>query len=271
MKQIFTLFFLVAILSTSARAQWSNTTNQFYDSLDIPVAQAANDQKNPLVVKSESDGGYFVIWEDFRIAGNGDIYAQKYDKNGKRLWAVNGVPVATGTDNQQYSSISNGTVNYVNYLNASHAASDGAGGFYIAWEPYRSYYGVYVQHIKSDGSRVFADDGYPLAVASNISYTQPPLIADGNGGFFIGYLDRGNNGYNHVMAYCYKDEGGTLKRYGGGAMHEYKKLISESAQCGLHTTFDPISYIDAESFFIFPDGQGGCGVVMALQTNSGGD
>ena len=68
MKQIFTLFFLIAILSTSARAQWSNTTNQFYDSLDMPVAQAANDQKNPLVVKSESDGGYFVIWEDFRTA-----------------------------------------------------------------------------------------------------------------------------------------------------------------------------------------------------------
>jgi len=274
MKQIFTLSFLVAILSTSARAQWSNTTNQFYDSLDIPVAQAANDQKNPLVVKSESDGGYFVIWEDFRTAvNNGDIYAQKYDKDGKRLWAVNGVPVATGTDNQQYSSISNGTVNYVNYLNASHAASDGAGGFYIAWEPYRSYYGVYVQHIKSDGSRVFADDGYPLAVASNISYTQPQLIADGNGGFFIGYLDAGSSGYKRVMAYCYKDEGGTLKSYGGGAMHEYKKLVSQSGpgKCGPYTTFDPISYIEAESFFIFPDGQGGCGVVMALQTNSGED
>jgi len=269
MKPTFTIFFFIAILSTSARAQWSNTTNQFYDSLDMPVAQAVNDQKNPLVVKSESDGGYFVIWEDFRTAvNNGDIYAQKYDKNGKRLWAVNGVPVATGTDNQQYSVVSNGTVNYVNYLNASHAASDGAGGFYIAWELDRSYHGVCVQHIKNDGTRVFADDGYPLAVSSSVSYTEPQLIADGNGGFFIGYLDRGDNGYNHVMAYCYKDEGGTLKRYGGGPMHDYKKLLSEQAQCGIHTTFDFISYISAESFFIFPDGQGGCGVVMALQTNS---
>ena len=272
------LFTLLMAGVATGNAQWSNTTNQFYDSLDMPVARAASDQKNPLVIKSQPDGGYFVIWEDSRSAnGNWDIYAQKYDKDGHSLWAANGVAVATGdAPDQQYSNISNGVVNYINYQSVSHAASDGNGGFYITWQVYLaspiSNYGVFVQHVRSDGSRVFASDGYGLAIptGSTQGYTQPQLIADGNGGFFIGYLSRGNSGYNRVMAYCYKDEGGTLKRYGGGLMHEYEKLVSQSGpgKCGPYTTFDPISYIEAESFFIFPDGQGGCGVVMALKTNS---
>jgi len=95
MKSIFTLLFLSICFTLSA--QWSNTTNQFYDSLDMPVTQAANDQVNPLIIKSDPDGGYFVIWEDYRVTGVGvaDIYAQKYDKNGVALWALNGVPVAS--------------------------------------------------------------------------------------------------------------------------------------------------------------------------------
>lgn len=277
MKKTILIVLLTALVATGT-AQWSNTTNQFYDSLDMPVARAASDQKNPLVIKSEPDGGYFVIWEDSRSAnGNWDIYAQKYDKDGHSLWAANGVPVATGNaPDQQYSNISNGVVNYVNYQSVSHAASDGNGGFYITWQVYLaspiSGYGVFVQHVRKNGSRVFAGDGYGLAVptGSTQGYTQPQLIADGNGGFFIGYLSRGSSGYNRVMAYCYKDEGGTLKRYGGGLMHEYKKLVTQSGpgKCGPYTTFDPISYIEAKSFFIFPDGQGGCGVAMALKTNS---
>ena len=278
MKLFFT-FCCLLIVAAGTQAQWSNTSNQFYDSLDMPVARAAGDQKNPLVIKSDPDGGYFVIWEDFRNAnGNADIYAQKYNKDGNTLWAGNGVPVATGdAPDQQYSNISNGTVNYINYHSVSHAASDGNGGFYIAWQIYLaspvSNYGVFVQHVRSDGSRVFASDGYGLAIptGSTQGYTQPQLIADGNGGFFIGYLNRSSNGYNHVMAYCYKDEGGTLKKYGGGPMHDYQKLVTQSGpgKCGPYTTFDPVSYIEAKSFFIFPDGQGGCGVAMALKTNSG--
>ena len=148
------------------------------------------------LLKVIPDGGYFIIWEDARNAnGNWDIYAQKYDKDGHSLWATNGVPVATGdAPDQQYSYISNGVVNYYNYQSVSHAASDGNGGFYITWQIYLaspiSNYGVYVQHVRSDGSRVFADDGYGLAIPANSTqkYIQPQLVGDGNGGFFIGYM-----------------------------------------------------------------------------------
>lgn len=261
MKRILLLSLLIAGFGT-AHAQWSNTTNQFYDSLDMPVVQMANDQKNPLIVKSEPDGGYVVIWEDNR-AGNTDIYAQKYDKNGHRLWAENGIPVATGTDNQQYSTITNSQVNSYSYRNVGHASTDAAGGFYIAFTT-SNHNDVYVQHIKNDGSRAFANEGYPLAVhtaANQPYYSHPQLIADGKGGFFIGYYVK--NPYNDVYVYCYKDEGGSLKRYGGGIMNQYATQETSDAQCGKRYTINYVNSGTAKSFVIFSDLQDGCGVIMA--------
>lgn len=291
MKRILLLSLLIAAFAT-VHAQWSNTTNQFYDSLDMPVSRLANDQRNPLVVKSESDGGYFVIWEDFRNGvglANCDIYAQKYDKDGHAVWAANGVPVATGeAPDQQYFNVTNGTVNYPNYQSVSHAASDGNGGFYITWQGYLnspiSSYGVYLQHIRSDGSRVFAAEGYGLALPASSSqrYSQPQLISDGYGGFFIGYLMT-NNGYNgsiaQVMLFCYKDEGGQLKRNGWGFMSSvvnFSNILNSYRFCptsgigGYNSSPTQTGgYFTASGFKIFPDGQGGCGVVMVL--SNGGE
>lgn len=258
---------LLLVSVATGNAQWSNTTNLFLDSLDMPVVQMVNDQKNPLVFKSEPDGGYFVIWEDNR-AGNTDIYAQKYDKNGNRLWAQNGLAVATGTDNQVYSTISNVQSGSYSCRNVSHAATDGSGGFYIAFTTL-DHNDVYVQHIKSDGSCAFANEGYPLAVhtASNQPYyALPQLVADGKGGFFIGYYVR--NPYNKVYVFCYKDEGGTLKSYGGGIMNEFATQEIGEASCGPRYTINYNNSGTAKSFIIFPDGQDGCGVIMAEQIAS---
>src|SRR5258706_6451118 len=112
MKKLITLILITT--STIASAQWSNTTNQFYDSLHTPVSTALKTQQHPIVVKSYPDSGYFIIWEDYRndpggYNANGDIYAQKYDKNGNQLWANNGVPVANDikNNNQHYTFSSN--------------------------------------------------------------------------------------------------------------------------------------------------------------------
>src|SRR5438270_9642681 len=77
-------------------AQWLDNSNKFNDSLHMPVCTALDNQQRTIVVKSE-DGGYFLVWEDSRngSAGRTDIYGQKFDKDGRRLWALDGVPVAS--------------------------------------------------------------------------------------------------------------------------------------------------------------------------------
>ena len=70
------IFFLLVMSECSA--QWSNTTNQFYDSLHMAVCTDVNTQQHPIVVKSYPDDGYFIIWEDGRNTATTkmDIYAQ---------------------------------------------------------------------------------------------------------------------------------------------------------------------------------------------------
>ena len=97
MKKILTVV-LSATVSVAA-AQWSNTTNYYEDSLHMPVSSALLVQRNAIVLTSYPDNGFFVIWQDERnmAATKIDIYAQKYDKAGNRLWAADGIPTVSYT------------------------------------------------------------------------------------------------------------------------------------------------------------------------------
>ncbi len=269
-----TLSFLL-LFSLLGRAQWSNTTNQFYDSLHTNVSATTGDQKQPIVVKSYPDSGYFVIWVDYRdqATGNGsDIYAQKFDKAGKALWTANGVAVVAGKGYQTFAPPSNADYRYYSY-----ACTDSAGGFYIAWDDDNPDAGstvahrVAVQHMKSDGSAVFLFPGYIVASpAADLSYqyADPQLIADGNKGFFIGYIKFGS--YNDMYVQCLRDEGGTMVNYGGGQMDVNGINVPTPKTCGLGNN---INDLDARvtGFSIYPDLQGGCGVVMTMDWNTGGN
>lgn len=176
-----TLFItLLLCLHMVVYAQWSNTTNNFYDSLHMPVTTAAYDQTNPIVVKSEPDGGYFVMWEDKRNIptpsdAQVDIYTQKFDKSGKQIWTNGGIPVAVSTNPKRFSNMFGPAIlsdNYPDYRNFSHACTDGNGGFYIAWQEtvrIGSYYHfqVAVQHILANGTKTLADAGYVVAKADD--------------------------------------------------------------------------------------------------------
>jgi len=127
MKAIFTLLLVVTSVFI-ASAQWSNTSNLFYDSLHMPVCTNIGEQENAINIRSYPDSGFFVIWEDDRntVSTKKDIYAQKYDKAGNMLWAVNGLPVVNGPNDQHFTWSSNDS-----YRNRKTAVSDGANGFYI--------------------------------------------------------------------------------------------------------------------------------------------
>lgn len=270
MKKLLTLILPALWLQTSA--QWSDTTNFFEDTLHMPVAVTIGSQRNPVVLTSYPDGGFFVVWEDERdmATNNTDIYAQKYDKNGNRLWAENGIPVASASTREHFTFSSN-----QDYRNRSFMATDSAGGFYISfsddsvsnytWER------VTVQHVRSNGSRVFPGSGYIFARSTAANYQMmPQLIADGTKGFYLAYRYRqGNIGNDYMMGYCYRDENGSMKYYGGGRMNENAIQTSDIAPCGIRT-FVQYPGTDLFEYNIWPDGEGGCNFIMSLNGNIAG-
>ncbi len=263
-------FLTIAILlfAQAAAAQWSNTTNNFVDSLHMPVTAVTGSQRNPLVLTSYPDGGYYVIWEDDRDVANNktDIYAQKYDNAGNALWAKDGLPVATGPNTQHYTFSSN-----QDYRNRSFVATDSAGGFYICYsdDSVSNYYWerLMVQHIKPNGSHVFPGPGLIMARsgAPNLQMAGQ-LIPDGNKGFFLAYKQISGNDY--IQVYCYRDENGTLQYYGGGRMNENALQTSSVAPCGIKTD---VIYpgTTVSEYNIWSDLQGGCNVVIDMSGNSG--
>jgi len=272
MKQIFTLLSFLGI-SIFAQGQWSNTSNQFYDSLHMSVSAATGIQQNSYIVKSYPDSGYFVIWEDYRntAVSKRDIYAQKYDKNGNTLWAANGVPVSDGTNDQHFTWSSN-----EDYRSRPLGATDSAGGFYLAYtddsiDNY-DWQRMCVQHMRGNGTQVFPGVGYIVAAppsGQSVNYSSPELIADDDGGFYIAYVQ--NNGNDYLYIYNYKDIGGTMVLNGGGRANDNGYQLSDPGPC-VGTTRWTVIYpgTTVHEYNIWPDLQGGCSVVMSMNGNTGG-
>ncbi len=271
MKIIYTFIFLV--IMSNSYAQWSNTTNQFYDSLHMPVSVVAGSQLNSIVIKSYPDSGYIIIWEDSRTVGNGkDIYAQKYDKYGLIQWIINGVPVATGVGEEQIAPSSN-----ADYRNYSHAATDSAGGFFIGYQATTqigSYNraGVAVQHIDAAGNQLFPGAGLVIRqplITDNRDFGSPQLIADGKKGFFVSYATFVGGYGNYVTIEGYKLNGNSLSQYASQRMNEDVYQKSDIGICGFNRLFLQYTLPTLYDYQIWPDGQDGCNVIMNMQASEG--
>lgn len=96
-----------------------------------------------------SSGEMIFGWSDTRI-GDRDIYVQKIDTAGTRLWGETGIR-ATIADGRQEDPV---------------LVSDGAGGAFLAWIDYRDdeYGDVYAQHLDANGNLSWDPAGVPLAV-----------------------------------------------------------------------------------------------------------
>ncbi len=174
----------------NASGQIVSTPTSNWIANGIPVSTAAGSQYLPMAV-SDGAGGAILVWQDGRHgAGNYDIYAQRMDGDGNRMWAPAGIPVCVATNNQINPAI----------------VADGAGGVFIAWQDYRkgSEFDIYLQHLAADGT-VFPDphwttDGLGVCVAPNSQFY--PVLADddGTGGVFVAWQDFRTGTDNHIFA-----------------------------------------------------------------------
>ncbi len=167
--------------NANGEAQWTSNGRL--------IVTAPHLQKIPrLAVDSQSR--VFVVWQDFRNGAHLDLYAQKLNPDGSRIW-----PEATGRAICQGASDQSDQQLLVEWDD----------GIYMAWEdgrtnPYKDIYGV---HIKEDGE--FAESWWHLtdndsAVFGgmiNVEYqnqTQPALAHDYHGGTVAVWVDWRSSG-----------------------------------------------------------------------------
>ena len=154
---------LLTITPGQARAEWVEN--------GVSVCDQTDTQEMVRTV-SDGDGGAIIAWRDFRNT-NFDIYAQKIDAHGNRLWAADGVPVCTDAGSQPYFVMT----------------SDGEGGAIIAWHDNRNgTWDIYAQGIDADGAVLWTSNGVALTTASE-NQMNPVIISDGEGGAMVAWED----------------------------------------------------------------------------------
>jgi len=141
--------------------------NMLWTADGVPVCDYTGIQWDPCII-SDGEGGAIVAWVDMR-GGIRDIYAQKIDSDGNRVWDYNGVAVCTWSEHQYDPEL----------------CSDGAGGAIVTWKDTRDALSViYAQKISSGGSAAWTADGVPLS-SSVSGQRNPKIVPDGQGGAIV--------------------------------------------------------------------------------------
>ncbi len=134
-------------------------------------------QLNPQIA-SDGAGGAIITWEDNRN-GNWDIYAQRVNQNGLKLWGDLGVQVSTSTRDDVSPQVT----------------TDGAGGAIITWKFLNSGSSNVIY-----AGRVSAAGTLSWSFAANTCYTSiqqnPQIVSDGANGAIITWEDNRNGDWD---------------------------------------------------------------------------
>lgn len=201
---------------------WSGNTVS-----NTAICTAGNEQKRPQAA-SDGEGGAVIVWEDSRSGSDYDIYAQRLDVNGRRLWRSGGVAVCSVLGSQHYPRI----------------VADGSGGVIITWHDRRGgkNYDIFAQRLDANGRAAWTTNGIPVCSADGDQFDPFPL-SDGSGGVIIAWQDRRSG--NDYDIYAQRiDPSGKFRWETDG--------IAVCSEKG-----------DQDNHQIVPDGQGG--VVIAWQ------
>ncbi len=130
-----------------------------------------------------SSDEFIFAWSDTRQGGR-DIYIQKTNDAGQKLWGENGLVVVQEPGRQEDPIL----------------ISDQNGGAYVVWVDYKNEPvdgDIYAQHILSDGSLAWAEEGIGLATNSG-KQVSPNMCSDGQGGAYVIWKDLTASSYAHV-------------------------------------------------------------------------
>jgi hypothetical protein len=215
------MFLLVLFILTVA---WTSSLHAGWTINGAPVCVYSGDQTFP-VACSDGAGGVIVAWEDRR--GYPDIYAQRLDENGRRVWAVDGLAICTASYGQLGPRI----------------CSDGAGGAIIAWTDPRAgnVRDIYAQRVAHDGTILWTANG--VAVCSEPAHQHlNDICADGFGGAILVWQDeRTSASYDDVYCQRIDADGNVLWSAGGvalctgGTLKEWLRVAPDGSGGGIFT------------------------------------
>lgn len=178
---------------TSGRDLWMQSVNASgpaWGSIGVNVCNRPGHQWSVCADRVPS-GGVVLAWMDGRDLGinDYDIYAQRLDGGGSRLWTFTGVPVSAHPEHQWGPVI----------------ASDGTEGAYIAWEDYRdaptSSSDVFAQHLDASGARQGVVNGTGVCWQDGAS-SRIGIVPDRNGGAYVAWADTRDNGFDGTTLYA---------------------------------------------------------------------
>jgi len=125
----------------------------------ISVTSLTSEKERPRLI-NDGTGSFIIAWTDMSVATgwDEDVYVQKLDAEGQRMWSEEGIPVIDAPGRQSNPQI----------------APDGSGGCIIAW-PEIQYTdiktsGIFAQRINSSGEVLWQEGG---VLVSNIPQDSP--------------------------------------------------------------------------------------------------
>ncbi len=151
----------------------------------VLVASEVSRQEDPHVMP-DGAGNWYVTWVDYRddidIEDKGDIYIQKIDSDGVKLWTPEtGVALCTNSEKQLWVQ----------------SFPDGAGGVVSIWVDDRTGQSdIYAQRTDADGNPLWAQDGVLVAGGlgdqGDIGSGKYTADSDGAGGILVAWVDNRN-------------------------------------------------------------------------------
>ncbi|MDZ7275652.1 MAG: putative Ig domain-containing protein [candidate division KSB1 bacterium] len=134
------------------------------------------------VLAADGSGDLILVWQSSQD-DDGDIYAQRLNPRGVRLWGENGVLVYKGSREQGLPIV----------------VSDGAGGAFIVWQDERQGgKDIYAQRLSAGGTRLWPESGVVIGQTR-----REQMLADAaatpDGGFVVAWSDERYNPYRVLV------------------------------------------------------------------------
>lgn len=141
---------------------------------DIPLmVSPKNGVQGEPRIASDNAGGAIVVWQSYENYKSDDVFAQRIDGNGQKLWNDEGIPVCKAEGTQSHPAV----------------VSDNHGGTFVVWCDKRDVFSdLYIQHLDADGKISWENDGITLCVAPGIQ-DAPFIFSDSSDNAFVFWND----------------------------------------------------------------------------------